>query len=249
MADPSSFIFSLLTYNINDGMVSESAPPDWTLDEQHNHLRDLVREHRPDLLCLQECFTFPSKLIDDYDFHGEAPSHRGSCFIGTLKNAALRVAGPVLAVGPCILLPLCLRRAAQERRFLATSAHLAPFYEFHPVRARQIAAIVAAAPEGAPLVLAGDLNMREEENDVGTRHGLLDAWVEGGSPVSERWSWNTDVNRYYTEGRKYKARYDRVLYRGCRVLSFALVGNQPCSVDKPHYLSDHFGLYIRLQLT
>ncbi|GIL74859.1 hypothetical protein Vretimale_2436 [Volvox reticuliferus] len=249
MTDPSSFTFSLLTYNINDGMISESAPTGWTLDEQHDRLSDLICERRPDLLCLQECFTFPSKLMGDYDFHGEVPSHRGSCFIGTLKDAPLRVAGPALAVGPCILLPLCLCRAAEERRFLAASAHLAPFAEFGPVRARQIAAIVAAAPAGEPLVLAGDFNMREKENAVGTRHSLLDAWVEGGSPVSERWSWNTHVNRYYTEGHKYTARYDRVLYRGCRILNFELVGNQPCSRNKTHYLSDHFGLYVRLQLT
>ncbi|GIL74860.1 hypothetical protein Vretimale_2436 [Volvox reticuliferus] len=102
MTDPSSFTFSLLTYNINDGMISESAPTGWTLDEQHDRLSDLICERRPDLLCLQECFTFPSKLMGDYDFHGEVPSHRGSCFIGTLKDAPLRVGEGTLPLWGCV---------------------------------------------------------------------------------------------------------------------------------------------------
>ncbi|GLC37789.1 hypothetical protein PLESTB_001476900 [Pleodorina starrii] len=252
MADAGSphLSFRLLTYNINDEAISESAPEGWSLATQQHRLCDLIRGLHPDLLCLQECFTFPHRLAGEYDIHGEALSHRGSCVVGTRRGGPLKAAGPAVSVGPCVLVPLLLEPAGL--RLFAASAHLAPFHEFGSVRAKQLAAIVAAAPPGEPLVVAGDLNMREKESGLPPSLGLADAWVEAGSPPAERWSWDTRVNRYYTQGHAYTARYDRVLYRaGClRVRGFGLAANQPCSSagGESHFLSDHFAVTARLEL-
>ncbi|PNH11679.1 Tyrosyl-DNA phosphodiesterase 2 [Tetrabaena socialis] len=236
--------FSLLTFNINDDATSASSPAGWTLAAQHAALRQLVLEHSPDLLCLQECFSFPSTLVDHYDFHGSTTSHRGSCHVATRRGSALGADGPTIAAGPCILVPLRLG----ERRLFAASAHLAPFAEFDQERARQLADIVRAVPADVPLVLAGDTNMRERETGQAAANGLADAWLESGSPPEQRWSVNTCVNRYFADGHAFTARYDRLLYRGCTLLGFAVTADQPCSDTPQHYLSDHFGLVASLRL-
>ena len=44
---------------------------------------------------------------------------------------------------------------------------------------------MAAAPSELPLLLAGDMNMREKETPAAGEVGLMDAWVEAGSPPGQ----------------------------------------------------------------
>lgn len=240
--------FTVLTYNVNDLSLSDASPPGWTQAAQHAALRDLVLQLQPDLLCLQEAFDdFPPLLTEAYEWHGQVPSHRGSCRLATRREGPLAGAGGEAAfeVGPAVVAPLRLHGG--EQPIYAACAHLAPFADNWPRRARQLARIVEAVPPGAPLVFAGDANMREGETGAGD-NGLADAWVAAGSHEAQRWSWNTHVNRYYRDGRKYQDRYDRVFTRGFSVLGFELAGNQPASSSSSHFLSDHFGILATLQL-
>jgi hypothetical protein len=49
--------FTVFTYNINDDCVSDRHPEDWSMAKQRAKLAELILAHRPDLLCLQECFS------------------------------------------------------------------------------------------------------------------------------------------------------------------------------------------------
>ncbi|KAG2499003.1 hypothetical protein HYH03_003189 [Edaphochlamys debaryana] len=277
MATPSTAgtgtTLTLLTYNLNDHAVSDNSPADWSMGKQHAALRALILAEQPDLLCLQECFTFPNSLTEHYDFYGPTPSHRGDCWVATRKGGPVQADGPPTSAGPCVLLPVRLG----SRRLVAACAHLAPFAGNGLKRARQVEAIVAAAsrlaaspsleeaqpgpeagpgvgPEAvgalqAPLVLAGDMNMREDETSVAAENGLTDAWVELGCPKEHRFTWNTMINHYYYDGKQYTARYDRVLLGpGLAPVQMRLVGHTPCSEVTRHFLSDHFGLAVQLRL-
>ncbi|KXZ52837.1 hypothetical protein GPECTOR_8g220 [Gonium pectorale] len=112
----------------------------------------------------------------------------------------------------------------------------------------QVSAIVSEVPPDSPLLLAGDTNMRDQEDSVPGELGLRDAWLEAGSPPGARWTWDTHVNRYYQNGHRYTARYDRILYRGCTVTELAVAGNTPASREPGHFLSDHFALIARVTL-
>ncbi|KAG2439230.1 hypothetical protein HXX76_004592 [Chlamydomonas incerta] len=242
--------FTVLTYNINDDCVSDRHPAEWSMRLQHQKLAEFILEHRPDLLCLQECFAgIPANasLKEAYEFCTVAvPSHRGSCMIARRRDSPLELLAepPPCAVGPCLVLRLRLGGQA----LTAACAHLAPFEEYAPKRQQQIARIVAAAPADVPLLLAGDMNMREKETPAAGEAGLLDAWVEAGSPPDQRWTWDTRTNKYYDGGREYTARYDRILYRGCHVGGLRVTANTPASASRHHFLSDHFALLATVTL-
>ncbi|KAG2453583.1 hypothetical protein HYH02_001801 [Chlamydomonas schloesseri] len=218
--------------------------------KQRAKLAELILAHRPDLLCLQECFSgTPANptLSEAYEFCPLAvPSHRGSCMVARRRDSPLQILSepPPCAVGPCLLLRLRLGGVD----FTAACAHLAPFQEYAPKRLQQIGGIVTAAPAQLPLLLAGDMNMREKETPAAGGAGLLDAWVEGGSPPGQRWTWDTRVNKYYDGGHEYTARYDRILYRGCHVGDLRVTANTPASDNPSHFLSDHFALMATVTL-
>ena len=157
---------------------------------------------RPDLLCLQECISFPTARtrLPNYTVHAQASSHRGNCLLATRDGSALLVSRGAAAgaVGPCALVAATLHG---HPVYLA-SAHLAPSVEGASERQAQLADITAAVPPGVPLVLAGDMNMRVAEGTA----GLVDAWVALGEDAQTRWTWNTRVNRYYLNGHRWVLR-------------------------------------------
>jgi hypothetical protein len=47
--------FRVLSFNVNDKCMSESAPDSWTWEQQQEAFRSGVLALRPDVLALQEC--------------------------------------------------------------------------------------------------------------------------------------------------------------------------------------------------
>jgi endonuclease/exonuclease/phosphatase family metal-dependent hydrolase len=128
---------------------------------------------------------------------------------------------------------------------VVASCHLAPFDSGSDQRRRQVEIILQAAAAAAVeaettrttdsttrpakgqrpcvVVLAGDTNMRDEEDDT-MEHGefhLLDAWKLAGSNPATKYSWDTVdhtthgggkyFNQYYgSRTRQYHRRYDRI---------------------------------------
>ena len=81
--------------------------------------------------------------------------------------------------------------------------------------------------------------------------GLIDAWKSAGANSDSKFSWNTFTNKYYEDGFQYRARYDRCYIRGdvFSVREFGLIGNHPVENRSGDYLSDHFGLSVRLDVS
>lgn len=101
---------------------------------------------------------------------------------------------------------------------------------------------------GKSVIVAGDFNMRDHETwsacDI---LGMQDAYMNAGSPKPHRFTWNSCINEYHKNGMQFTARFDRVLgyLENADILDFQLIGNTPQPGDT--YLSDHFGIYIKLQ--
>lgn len=258
MVPPGDQTLKLLTFNCNDDKMSAAAPSGWTVAQQHSAIAALILQHDPDAVFLQECFTVPSSLPSNYEVIGESSSHRGECVL------ALRRDGPVRADpgrGPQLVLPSALvvpARLHGQPIYLAC-VHLASGDQNASLRAQQLTRLAGEVPTDAPLLVAGDTNMREHE-PWASANGFADAWEQAGSAPSTQWTWDTALNRYYgPDARQYQARYDRVLLRdgavasrgssGFQVLAFGLAGNDPCSPGRPdHYISDHFAIVALVQL-
>ena len=100
------------------------------------------------------------------------------------------------------------------------------------------------------VILAGDLNLRDDELQEigGLTDGIKDAWIETGSDINTKFSWDTSLNdNLNIQGkRKPKFRFDRVFYRPPRngvVLPkrFKFVGRnrlETCDM----FASDHWGI-------
>jgi endonuclease/exonuclease/phosphatase family metal-dependent hydrolase len=118
-----------------------------------------------------------------------------------------------------------------------------------------------------PVVIAGDTNMRiAEDLDVERGLDLRDAWKDAGANPTTKFTWDTldhvggTYNEYYGPStRSYRARYDRVYYRGgkattdtgaalLRPTRFELIAHCPISPSRNHFLSDHFGVYAEFEL-
>jgi endonuclease/exonuclease/phosphatase family metal-dependent hydrolase len=80
--------------------------------------------------------------------------------------------------------------------------HLAPFKENAELRALELKYIVKAITAMDPaacVLIAGDMNMRENETDAVLQLGLGDAWLMSGSHPSVKFTWNSKVNQYLAD--------------------------------------------------
>lgn len=168
--------------------------------------------------------------------------------------------------------PYVLARATHVptgKPFFLAAVHLMPFAEGASARATAFADILRQVPGESPLVIFGDTNMRQTENDAIARLGLDDAYVlaTGGKRARANSSssssggsyhgpphghtFNTKVNPWHPlmpGQHPYSARYDRVWLRGMRVVDFAVLEGRIDAATGAHYLSDHFGILVTLDL-
>lgn len=131
-----------------------------------------------------------------------------------------------------------------------------------PGQRSQVPAANCTAPaslqELLPVLIVGDMNMREAETTAVTDPaglGLSDAYLtaaaSGTASANAKNTWDTRCNRYYDEGFKYACRYDRVFCKGAEwagVRAFELVGHMPEHGVEGFYLSDHFGIVATLDV-
>jgi hypothetical protein len=185
--------------------------------------------------------------------------------------SAVRVVNdqPAVAVQLDISIEDGQKRHKQQQtvRIWFASMHLEPFERGSFGRQDQLTDLIEQAQESERqpclIVLAGDTNMREAEDEVAEQTiGLTDAWKKAGANPKTRFSWNTEPqagniqNLYYgSNTRPYKRRYDRIYYKlqnpsGLQVTvpSFELIANKPIGSSTTHFLSDHFGVAAEIQI-
>lgn len=239
-------MFSLLTWNIALNKVSYSAPDDWDADTNLVEMLQLIEEKDPDVLCLQE-MPKPNFGLRFVDYHPipAIESHSGytSVFLKKSKFEIIeygQFSGGVLA-----------KIKSKDGDFYISSIHLFPFKDNDQPRLQQLAQILlyVAQHENLPLIISGDSNMREAETKKVLSLDLKDAFFEAKSPKEHKFSWNSKMNIHSEGGFPFSARFDRIFIRDFNVLKFELTANTPVSENSTHFLSDHFALYVELDIS
>ena len=133
-----------------------------------------------------------------------------------------------------------------SKAFTFVACHLFPYKNNIATRLGQLEDILSQVDKDQPLIIAGDMNMRESETErVLSTFSLEDAFLLKGTKET-KFTWDSKINKYHEKSHEFAARFDRVLVRGLEVSEFALIANRPSSEIKNHFLSDHYGISAEL---
>ena len=286
-----SISLKLASMNIAGSVPSAEAPPSWDVMHSARAIRGEILNTDPDIIALQECPSrdglssaqWAESLFEDYHAMGSAPAHAANVVLLIRKTLAPKsklvpLQGTFL---PAVMIQLEI--GPNNQSVCVASCHLEPFLRGSVGRQQQVEDLLEKASP-VPLILTGDTNMRETEDDVMENQlHLLDAWKLAGSDLDTKYSWDTmdhrsnkgqdirssrtfgSFNKYYGDStRQYQARYDRLyIHQGNKVEqkleqsqslfnvsvpNFQLIANKPMQGSKTHFLSDHFGIYIQIDL-
>ncbi|KAL7544547.1 hypothetical protein ACHAWF_007929 [Thalassiosira exigua] len=256
------FPLTLLSWNISNAHPSSAAPD---VARRSTEAPRLIRDEclrpspRPDVLALQECphphFGREEFGPSGYVSMGTRQSHCGFVDLLVREELASRSAAPIAMPGEGLPSVAAAIELPDRTRVAVSSSHLAPFKENAFVRKMQCEALMELMDGHVDnAILLGDFNMRAAEDraiEDARGGGWIDAWKGAGSEKGTKFSWNSFANSYHEGGFRFRARFDRCYLRGgaLHVSHFDLLGNEPVEGKKGDYLSDHFGLLVRLEVS
>ncbi|KAL7487243.1 hypothetical protein ACHAW6_012844 [Cyclotella cf. meneghiniana] len=258
---------TLLSWNIAMARPSSMAPD---AIERSREIGRLIRQEclgqpsnprtiPPDVIALQEC-PYPSWGADNFDSLGYTSlgtrkSHCGH--VDLLLRKELANGFQPIELNERLPSVACSFTLPNESHIAVSSSHLMPFKEGFPTRYRQCNLLMKSlVDECANCVLLGDFNMRAAEDKAIEQlcGGWIDAWKANGAEKLSNFTWNSFVNQYHEGGYKFKARFDRCYLKGdaLNLQHFRLIGNNPVRKEDNggvgDYLSDHFGLLVRINV-
>ena len=249
---------SLLTWNLAGQSLHCRHRP--SQDDKSARIVSEVARLAPDILLLQES-SVPAHLWRSVGYesaarpaktHGDGITeiYRRTCSGELLRSWNVAAHWPLPFAGPKDIydFPIAQIRFNQCNLTLV-SVHLAAGAAGAQQRATQLRLLHSTFQSiPGPLIIAGDTNMRENETSEACKIvECQDAFISCGSPPHHKFTWDSFQNRFYDNGVRFKARFDRVLYRNNLTVSdFSLVkAPQPSNT----FLSDHFGIFCRLTPT
>ncbi|AQA03311.1 hypothetical protein BVC93_13795 [Mycobacterium sp. MS1601] len=132
------------------------------------------------------------------------------------------------------------------------SVHLESGKRNRELRARQLGCLFRAFRDAGDVIVLGDFNMRDDENDA-LDPAFRDVWP-GLRPDEPGFTEDTSINhmRYDMKDKHRHVRFDRVLVKGSAWVpqSIELLGREPVDPALPRvFPSDHFGVLCRLRWT
>ena len=273
-ADPDHSLFGkkelvVASMNIAACEPSQSAPPEWTVDNSTAALRGILLGMDADVIALQECpggARWARDHFPGYSVLGATYSHADQVMLMVrdgLKSSPTSSGERAVASLPAVVAELELDANVS---LLVASVHLEPFERGDRKRQSQMRSLLNfAESKSSPILIMGDTNMRDtEDGAMEDELGLQDIWKLAGERDESRYTWDTidhrhviggAFNRYYGSGtRQYQRRYDRIYFHGAGKAkmegtpTFELIANRPMT-SKLDFLSDHFGMASRLSLS
>ena len=186
----------IVSMNLAGCQPSAEAPPCWTSETVTKAVKQELLHQDPDILALQECpiHRWPEETFHEagYTLMGTKGAHAGYVALLVRNNVApyAQRYSPQSNL-PVVMTKLVLHSDHEDQSIILASCHLAPFGGAHSKRSMQIKELLKACGS-IPLIVAGDTNMRtEEDQEMETTHGLFDAWKEAGADPSTRFTWDT----------------------------------------------------------
>eukprot|EP00985_Skeletonema_marinoi_P025085 scaffold18041_cov115-Skeletonema_marinoi.AAC.1 len=263
----------LVSWNISSSQSSAIAPnPQLRAAEAPRLIREEILRSQPDIIVLQETLC-PSYGSDHYSSSGYVSMGSQTAWVtqkhvsldGTyidllvkreLASNAQRITfqtfetNELPAVAAIITLP-------NRTRIAVASLHLPHTKEAAPIRKRLCSAIMEqlSTQRCEGIILAGDFNMRKFE-DNGTEQLCGGNWVDAWKAVTrsnyrKEYTWDGNENLYHGhDSFQFHCRFDRCYVKGekLRLTHFDLIGNQPVDGKEGDYLSDHYGIVVKLDI-
>lgn len=262
----------LVSWDLSAKNISAVAPnPQLRKAEAPRLIREeILRSSRPDIIALQKTLnkSYGSSHYADYVSMGSQPAwamKKNASLDGTyidllvkreLTSNAERITFqtfemqelPVIAA--IVTLP-------NRTRIAVASLHLPHAKTAAPLRKRLCNAIMEqmTSQQCEGIILAGDFNMRKsEDNEI---EGLCGGnWVDAWKAVTrsnyrKEFTWDSHENLYHGhDSFQYHCRFDRCYVRGdkLRLNHFDLIGNKPVNKKKGDYLSDHYGIVVKIDV-
>lgn len=250
----------ILTWNVSAFNTCFNA--NYSIEQKRQMIIEAVKsmEKSPDVLCLQEVtaelaqdlvFSTNYCLIDTVQTHCEM------CCLFVSNDLRQKLVAGSNAINVTDGIVSCDLQLSRTQLVRLASCHLAPFKENSQVRKEQLESFFKSsdASKVTHIVLAGDMNVRQDESDIWLAKLLPelskgkdfnDAWCLSGRNANTKFTWDSFTNKYFNDGFKFKSRFDRVLVSsGIQCKLYQLTGNAP--VDGC-FLSDHFGIVTELAL-
>ncbi|MCC6523455.1 MAG: endonuclease/exonuclease/phosphatase family protein [Polyangiaceae bacterium] len=235
----------LVTWNVWFG--------DWEREARWRALWERLEPLEPDIVCLQEVVpeTLASRQIGALRRRGYWVSDRRLRDYDVIVAARTGVAAHERVPLPSGMgRELLVAKLAGAPPLTVATVHLESLADSTPLRVAQLERIVAHLSAEEDVVLAGDLNFPDGDRpEAALLGGFVDAWpsLHGADPG---FTIDSRVNemRYVQHGTHKQVRYDRVLLRSprWRVADVERLGTEPLGDDPFTFVSDHFGLSVRL---
>jgi len=204
---------TLVSMNVANCEPSAEAPKSWTTQEVTQAIQHELLQSQPDILALQECpsLDWAASAFEEHGYRvvGHRGAHAGYVALLVLdtlpkeygvvvENLSTTEYRKLPAVVASLHIPLSNNsnnndndNNNQSTTLFIASVHLAPFRGGNWDRRAQMESLLELARPHA-LIVAGDTNMREEEDSVMEDElGLLDAWKQAGSHPSTKFTWDT----------------------------------------------------------
>ncbi|MHA2101012.1 MAG: endonuclease/exonuclease/phosphatase family protein [Candidatus Kariarchaeaceae archaeon] len=156
----------VLTWNISLTDPSFQAPSDWDRSLNMFEIHKIIEDENPDIFSLQEIPSVQfGKRFTEYNYVEPVASHSG--LVGVFVKKTLKV-HQVITVPPCIAVEISelTTEGAEKNHFFFVGCHLFPFKQNAEIRIEQIGNLLQALKDVSdkyPIIIAGDMNMRENE--------------------------------------------------------------------------------------
>lgn len=223
-----SVSFKFLSWNLSMLVSSEQAPSGWDAEYTEDAIRRFILREQPHWVLFQEIpdhvpYTEGYSLVRQ-----QTESHCGS-IVTLMRDDMADIPITHTIVDRCAVLS-----HLPGLDTTIANVHLTPGKSGAASRLRMLERIRDAASDR--ILVVGDTNTRvDEEKEISGLGFACDR------PPSV--TWDTRVNRYRSEMRKYSAYYTRYFIKGDLQVRGVGVANTPLNVDgKKFFLSDHFAL-------
>lgn len=260
---------SLLSWNLaDDGLNSEGrskvAPDDWTYEDNLDGFQQIIDHHKPMLLALQECRgTTIGVLEGTYCQTVSEVSHCGEVHLlvrrdigpdaDTEDASQPRVTG-IMRIPQASGVAVCLEVPQSGHKLVVVSVHLTAGSGAGHLRLAQLKAAVLAVQQRFQtenVCILGDTNLRNREAHEVCQltGGAVEVNLDCGP------TWDSRNNLYHgSDAYQFACNFDRVFLKADPSVpgyspdpeSFQRVGDVPVTEVEGHYLSDHFGIHLRL---
>lgn len=242
-------LMKVITWNISLTDPSFQAPVDWNRDLNIFEMHKIIEEEDPDIFSLQEMpsANFAKRFVN-YHYVEPVNSHSGLVGVFVKKTYKIHSTTPI---PPSIVLELS--EEEEDQKFFFVGCHLLPYKQNANNRLDQMSVIfqiINRISEDLPVIIAGDMNMRESETKaIISTFAMDDAYWKSDKSKENQYTWDSRINLYHEEAFQFVCRFDRIFLKNTKIVDFKLIGNKPVSENPNHFISDHFGISAKVELS